>query len=126
MNYGMFFVKPFPKNYVLHLASFSNNILHSIHIIQYISFFIFLFFHFMSSFHASEASANVFQISYILFLPNFHSNFFMLISSDHFQFALHHILQNMNKSELEKMFSNIQQNVVIINNFFYKFDVNKF
>ena len=121
MNYGMFFVKPFPKNYFLHLTSFSNNILHCIHIIQYISFFIFLFFHFMSSFHASEASANVFQISYILFLPNFHSNFFMLISSDHFQFALHDILQNMNKSELEKMFSNIQQNVVIINNFFYKF-----
>lgn len=126
MNYGMFFVKSFLKNYVLHLTSFSNNILRCIHIIQYISFFIFLFFPFMSSFHASEASANVFQITYILFLPNFHSNFFMLISSDHLLFALHHILQNMNKSDTEKMFSNIQQNVVIINNFFYKFDVNKF
>ena len=126
MNYGMFFVKSFLKNYVLHLTSFSNNILRCIHIIQYISFFIFLFFPFMSSFHASEASANVFQITYILFLPNLHSNFFMLISSDHLLFALHHILQNMNKSDTEKMFSNIQQNVVIINNFFYKFDVNKF
>ena len=118
MNYGMFFVKSFLKNYVLHLTSFSNNILRCIHIIQYISFFIFLFFPFMSSFHASEASANVFQITYILFLPNFHSNFFMLISSDHLLLALHHILQNMNKSDTEKMFSNIQENVVIIDNFF--------
>ena len=54
--------------------------------------------------------------------------FFVRITALHFLFALHFmlaLLQNMYKNYTEKIFSNVQQNAVIISNLFCKFDINQ-
>ena len=63
-------------------------------------------------------SANVVKIGAIPFPLSFHPNFSMLISSDHFLFALDYILQNMNKNCTEKIFNNVKQNALIISKCF--------
>ena len=82
--------------------------------------------HLMCSLQAWGVSANVIQSGSIPFPLSLHPQSSVLIFSDHFLFALHHTLQNMNKNYTEKIFNNVQPNVVIINNFFCKFDMNQF
>ena len=93
--------------------------------------------HLMSSLQAWDASAIVVQIDSIPSSLSFHPHSSMLISLDHFLFALHHyifcshcfflfvLLQNMNKNYTEKIFNHAQQNAVIISNFYCKFDINQ-
>ena len=74
--------------------------------------------HLMSSLQAWDASANVAQIGYIPFSLSFYPHSTMLISSDHFLFALHHILQNMNKNYAERIFINVQKMRQLLATFF--------
>ena len=75
--------------------------------------------HLMSSLKAWDASTNVVQIGSISFSVIVHPHSSMLISSDQFLFALHHmLLQNMIKNYTKKIFIKFQQKAVIISSFF--------
>ena len=112
MNYGLFFCETISKEvcitchfiFQLHPPLHPHNSVHfKFCFLQRQRFMqLVLQLHLMSSLQAWDASVNVVQIDSILFSLSFHPHSSMLISSDHFLFAIHHIQQNMNKNYLEK------------------------